>query len=86
MLRPVAKTMCCRIQLTMSCADPEGGSRGSGPPSKIMKYIGLYRIRQLDPQPEPPGNVGQLSPWNIGNYSLMIAFFEDCHHSTPYVK
>ena len=72
MLRIVAETICGRRQLTMACADPEGGGRGPDLPWKITSSIGLYRDEQLDPPSwkklDPPGKSWTaLSPGILEN-------------------
>ena len=48
-----------------SCADPEGGYNGSGPP--LESYMGFYiEIQHLDPPPwkmlDPSGSLDRLGP------------------------
>ena len=47
----MAKTLCGRIELALSWADPDGGRGLDPPPWKVTISIGLYRNKQMDPNP-----------------------------------
>ena len=60
-----------------SCADPEGGGRGSKFTSEksqvIWVLLGNNRDPPLPPSPPPPENVQLLEPWKI-----IVFFGKNC--------
>ena len=82
MLCLLAKTMCGRIQLTMTRAYPgEGAGVLTPAPWKITNTKGLYRNMQLDPPP-PWKSWTSWKCWTVllhvlsESFNLMIVFFE----------